>query len=43
MWNNIGIFNKLLFIEGMAYYGKSNYLVAISCLKKALYLDPFDY
>jgi Bardet-Biedl syndrome 4 protein len=27
----------------MAYYGKSNYLVAISCLKKALYLDPFDY
>ena len=28
--------------SGMAYYGKQNYLVAISCLKKALYLDPFE-
>jgi len=26
----------------MAYYRKENYLTAISCLKKALYLDPMD-
>ena len=27
----------------MIFYGKINYFMAIACLKKALYLDPFDY
>jgi len=33
MWNNIG----------MCFYGKQKYIAAVACLKKALYLDPFDW
>lgn len=33
LWNNIG----------MCFFGKSKYIAAIVCLKKALYLDPFEW
>ncbi|KRX02869.1 hypothetical protein PPERSA_04072 [Pseudocohnilembus persalinus] len=33
LWNNIA----------MCFYGKEKYLNAITCLKKALYLDPFEF
>eukprot|EP00823_Brevimastigomonas_motovehiculus_P007131 TRINITY_DN6147_c0_g1_i1.p1 TRINITY_DN6147_c0_g1~~TRINITY_DN6147_c0_g1_i1.p1 ORF type:complete len:482 (-),score=97.88 TRINITY_DN6147_c0_g1_i1:103-1548(-) len=33
LWNNIG----------MCFFGKQKYLAAISCLKRALYLDPFEW
>ena len=33
LWNNIG----------MCLFGKQRYIAAISCLKKALYLDPFEW
>jgi len=33
MWNNIG----------MCFYGKEKYYAAIACLKKSLYLDPFEH
>ena len=33
MWNNIG----------MCFYGKQKMVAAIACLKKALYLDPFQW
>lgn len=33
LWNNIG----------MCFFGKQRYVAAISCLKKALYLDPFEW
>lgn len=33
IWSNIG----------MCFYGKKKYFSAIACLKKALYLDPFDW
>ncbi len=33
LWNNIG----------MCFYGKKKYIAAIACLKKALYLDPFEW
>mmetsp|Transcript_19692 Transcript_19692/g.37527 ORF Transcript_19692/g.37527 Transcript_19692/m.37527 type:complete len:416 (+) Transcript_19692:40-1287(+) len=33
MWNNIG----------MCFFGKQRYIAAIACLKKALYLDPFEW
>ena len=33
MWNNIG----------MCFYGKQKFVAAIACLKKALYLDPFQW
>lgn len=33
LWNNIG----------MCFYGKKKYFAAVACLKKALYLDPFDW
>ncbi|KAM4677604.1 BBSome complex member BBS4 [Discoglossus pictus] len=33
LWNNIG----------MCFYGKKKYVAAISCLKRALYLSPFDW
>lgn len=33
MWNNIG----------MCFYGKQKYVASIACLKKALYLDPFQW
>ena len=26
----------------MSYYGKKEFLTAITCLKKAIYLNPFD-
>ena len=31
LWNNIG----------MCFFGKAKYVASISCLKRALYLDPF--
>lgn len=33
LWNNIG----------MCFFGKTKYVAAISCLKRALYLDPFEW
>merc|ERR1711964_134496 len=33
LWNNIG----------MCFFGKQKYVAAISCLKRALYLDPFEW
>lgn len=33
MWNNIG----------MCFYGKQKYVASIACLKRALYLDPFQW
>lgn len=33
MWNNIG----------MCFYGKQKFVASIACLKKALYLDPFQW
>eukprot|EP00759_Apiculatamorpha_spiralis_P038818 PhF_6_TR37857/c0_g1_i1/m.56384/K16531/BBS4; Bardet-Biedl syndrome 4 protein len=33
LWNNIG----------MCFFGKQNYIAAISCLKRALYLAPFEW
>lgn len=33
IWSNIG----------MCFYGKKKYFSAIACLKKALYLNPFDW
>ena len=33
LWNNIG----------MCFFGKHRYIASIACLKKALYLDPFEW
>ena len=33
LWNNIG----------MCFFGKKRYVAAIACLKRALYLDPFEW
>ena len=33
LWNNIG----------MCFYGKSKHVAAVACLKRALYLDPFEW
>ncbi len=33
LWNNIG----------MCFFGKKRYIAAIACLKRALYLDPFEW
>ena len=33
LWNNIG----------MCFFGKQRYIAAIACLKKALYLGPFEW
>ena len=33
LWNNIG----------MCFYGKGKFITAVSCLKRALYLDPFEW
>ncbi|CAJ1419856.1 unnamed protein product [Effrenium voratum] len=33
LWNNIG----------MCFFGKTKYVAAIACLKRALYLDPFEW
>jgi len=33
LWNNIG----------MCFFGKQKYVAAIACLKRALYLDPFEW
>eukprot|EP00357_Protocruzia_adherens_P018472 CAMPEP_0115007542 /NCGR_PEP_ID=MMETSP0216-20121206/21264_1 /TAXON_ID=223996 /ORGANISM="Protocruzia adherens, Strain Boccale" /LENGTH=425 /DNA_ID=CAMNT_0002374549 /DNA_START=39 /DNA_END=1316 /DNA_ORIENTATION=- len=33
LWNNIG----------MCFFGKQKYVAAVACLKKALYLDPFEW
>jgi len=33
LWNNIG----------MCFFGKQNHIAAISCLKRALYLAPFEW
>jgi Bardet-Biedl syndrome 4 protein len=33
LWNNIG----------MCFFGKQKYIAAIACLKRALYLDPFEW
>lgn len=33
LWNNIG----------MCFFGKLKYVAAIACLKRALYLDPFEW
>jgi Bardet-Biedl syndrome 4 protein len=33
LWNNIG----------MCFFGKQKYVASISCLKRALYLDPFQW
>ena len=33
LWNNVG----------MAFFGKQNYIAAISCLRRALYLAPFEW
>ena len=27
----------------MCFFGKQRYVAAIACLKKALYLDPFEW
>jgi Bardet-Biedl syndrome 4 protein len=33
LWNNVG----------MCFFGKNRFVAAIACLKKALYLDPFEW
>ena len=33
LWNNIG----------MCFYGKKKYIASVTCLKRALYLDPFEW
>lgn len=33
LWNNIG----------MCFFGKKKYVAAVTCLKKAIYLDPFQW
>ncbi|CAM9198206.1 unnamed protein product, partial [Ectocarpus fasciculatus] len=33
LWNNIG----------MCFFGKGKYIAAVACLKRALYLDPFEW
>eukprot|EP00405_Crypthecodinium_cohnii_P034770 CAMPEP_0206533174 /NCGR_PEP_ID=MMETSP0325_2-20121206/4805_1 /ASSEMBLY_ACC=CAM_ASM_000347 /TAXON_ID=2866 /ORGANISM="Crypthecodinium cohnii, Strain Seligo" /LENGTH=430 /DNA_ID=CAMNT_0054029761 /DNA_START=28 /DNA_END=1317 /DNA_ORIENTATION=- len=33
LWNNIG----------MCFFGKTKYVAAIACLKRSLYLDPFEW
>lgn len=33
MWNNVG----------MCFYGKKKFIAAVTCLKRALYLDPFEW
>jgi len=33
LWNNIG----------MCFFGKQKYVAAVACLKRALYLDPFQW
>lgn len=33
LWNNIG----------MCFFGKEQHIVALSCLKRAMYLDPFEW
>ena len=33
LWNNIG----------MCFYGKNRQVAAVSCLKRALYLNPFEW
>jgi len=33
LWNNVG----------MCFFGKTKYVAAIACLKRALYLDPFEW
>jgi len=33
LWNNIG----------MCFFGKQKYIAAVTCLKKAFYLDPFEW
>ncbi|CAD7958041.1 unnamed protein product [Amoebophrya sp. A120] len=33
LWNNIG----------MCFFGKQKYVASIACLKRALYLDPFEW
>lgn len=33
LWNNIG----------MCFFGKKKYVAAVSCLKRALYIDPFEW
>ena len=33
LWNNIG----------MCFFGKQKYVASIACLKRALYLDPFQW
>ena len=33
LWNNIG----------MCFFGQEKYIASISCLKRALYLDPFEW
>ena len=33
LWNNIG----------MCFFGKAKYVAAVACLKRALYLDPFEW
>jgi len=33
LWNNIG----------MCFFGKNKYVASIACLKRALYLDPFEW
>uniref|UniRef100_A0A7S1QZ06 Bardet-Biedl syndrome 4 protein homolog n=1 Tax=Neobodo designis TaxID=312471 RepID=A0A7S1QZ06_NEODS len=33
LWNNVG----------MCFFGKQNYIAAISCLRRALYLAPFEW
>lgn len=33
LWNNIG----------MCFYGKKKFIAAVTCLKRALYLDPFEW
>lgn len=33
LWNNIG----------MCFFGKQKYVASVACLKRALYLDPFQW
>ena len=33
LWNNIG----------MCFFGKQRFVASIACLKRALYLDPFEW
>ena len=30
-------------VSGMCFFGKQRYVAAIACLKRALYLDPFEW